>query len=111
MKIKSPFSLILFSLFLLIACNKKDLVKIEDYKQFKDWLSVNGQVYKEGTLNKIGADGKIQQLNLDWANTSSYKIDGIDYTEVRFVNSNSGNDDLKSKTHIFNNSESDDIFF
>jgi putative chitinase len=111
MKTNSIYYWILFSTFLLFACNKKDVVKKEDYKEFKDWLSINGQAYKEGTLNKIGADGKIQQLNLDWSNTSSYKIDGIDYTEVRFVNSNSGNDDLKSATNIFNNSESDDDFF
>jgi hypothetical protein len=32
-------------------------------------------------------------------------------TEVRFVNSNLGNDDLKSATNIFNYSESDDDFF
>lgn len=111
MKTNSIYYLILISVVLLIACNKRDLVIKEDYKQFKDWLSINGQVYKEGTLNKIGADGKIQQLILDWSNTSSYKIDGIDYTEVRFVNNNSGNEDLKSATNIFNNSESDDVFF
>ena len=111
MKTNSIYYLILISAVLLIACNKRDLVKKEDYKQFKDWLSINGQVYKEGTLNKKGADGKIKQLILDWSNTSSYKIDGIDYTEVRFVNSNSGNEDLKSATNIFNNSESDDVFF
>ena len=109
MKNASVFYWLLITAIIMIACNKRDLIGKDEYKQYKDWLSINGQSYKEGKVTKIGADGKIQHLKLDWSNTSSYKIDGIDYTEVRFVNSNSGNDDLKSATSIFNSSESDDI--
>lgn len=109
MKITSVFYWLLITAIIMMACNKRDLIGKDEYKQFKDWLSINGQAYKQGKVTKIGADGKIQHLILDWSNTSSYKIDGIDYTEVRFVNSNSGNDDLKSATNIFNSSESDDI--
>lgn len=109
MKITSVFYWLFITAIIMMACNKRDLVGKDEYKQFKDWLSINGLAYKEGKVTQIGADGKIQHLKLDWSNTSSYKIDGIDYTEVRFVNSNSGNDDLKSATNIFNSSESDDV--
>lgn len=112
MKINSTFYCIFCTIsFLLLACNKKDIVQKEDYKEFKDWLQINGQNYKAEYLYVLGPNESKDKLVLDWSNTSKYFIEGIEYVEVPFSKGNLKHDNSEPNTNIKNDTETDDFVF
>lgn len=83
MKIKNIF--IFFVVFLLVACKKHDILKVEQHTELKEWLKQNGEGYKNGVLQFKGANGEIKTGQLNWSQVKTYDIDGIVYTEVPFM--------------------------
>ena len=111
MKITSVFYWLFITAIIMIACNKRDLVGKDEYKQFKDWLQRNGQKFKEEYLYVIGPSGSKDKLMLDWSKTSKYVIEGIEYVEVPFIKGNEKYENSEPITNSNNDTETDDFVF
>lgn len=111
MKITSVFYWLFIAAIIMIACNKRDLVGKDEYKQFKDWLQINGQNYKDEYLYVIGPNGSKEKLMLDWSKTSKYVIEGIEYVEVPFIKGSEKYVNSEPITNSNNDTGTDDFVF
>ena len=69
---------------LLINCKKSNDIIVESYNTEKEWIHINGGIYKNETINMISADGSVNIGKLNWSSVDTFNIGQTKYTEIPF---------------------------